>query len=117
LPNKYASGRETEYKIRRFLDDLGYDTVRSAGSKGAFDIIAWNDLVTRRIQAKREKSKSSYSKDLEKMGKSKSPPNSTKELWIWRTGTGWIKIDIIENTCDYKVEIPETKSFYEANKG
>jgi len=101
-----VSGREIEYKIQKFLEDQGYDTLRSAGSKGAFDIIAWNENVTRRIQAKREKKRASYNKDLEKIDKSKSPPFTTKELWVWRTGKGWRSVAVIENTGNIELEVP-----------
>lgn len=112
MSSKYASGREVEYKIQRFLEGEGYNTLRSAGSKGAFDIIAWNSFVTRRIQAKRELKKSSYSADLKKIASSLSPPNSTKELWVYRTRVGWRLVEIIESTDGadkYELEVPEIK--------
>jgi hypothetical protein len=35
-------GRRAEWKTRDHLQQQGYVVVRAAGSKGAFDVIAWN---------------------------------------------------------------------------
>lgn len=40
MTNQYAAGRTREYKVRDLLVDNGYDVVRSAGSKGAIDLVA-----------------------------------------------------------------------------
>lgn len=36
----YNSGRQFEYRVKKYLEKLGYYVVRSAGSKGQIDIVA-----------------------------------------------------------------------------
>jgi hypothetical protein len=36
-----AKGRRAEWKSRDYLIACGYTVVRAAGSKGAFDLVAW----------------------------------------------------------------------------
>ena len=36
----YRRGREFEHRVRRMLEGDGYFTVRSAGSRGLFDLVA-----------------------------------------------------------------------------
>jgi Holliday junction resolvase len=75
---------------------VGYETCRAAGSKGCFDVIAWNHLGTRFIQVKREKNASDYSVDIERIKETPLPPHSTGELWVWRDGKGWITKKVIK---------------------
>ena len=89
MASKYASGRITEYKARNFLIEKGYYVLRSAGSKGAFDLIAWKGEVYRHIQVKRESKKSSYAKDTRQILSTKVPKNASRELWIYAKGRGW----------------------------
>ena len=39
---KYEKGRRFEYKVKKFYEHLGYYVIRSASSKGLFDLIAFN---------------------------------------------------------------------------
>ena len=41
MPNKnYISGRNFEYRVKKYLEQRGYYVIRSAGSKTPFDLIA-----------------------------------------------------------------------------
>lgn len=51
MPCGYIKGRSREHILKRKLERAGWLVVRSAGSKGAFDLIAIKD-VTIGIQAK-----------------------------------------------------------------
>jgi len=42
--NTSAKGAAYENDARRKLVELGYSTLRSAASKGPFDVVAWNDV-------------------------------------------------------------------------
>lgn len=43
MPNKnYISGKNFEYKVRDYFVNKGYFVVRSAGSKGIADLVAFN---------------------------------------------------------------------------
>lgn len=45
MPNKnYISGRNFEYKVRDYLISKGYLVVRSAGSKGVADLVAFKKV-------------------------------------------------------------------------
>jgi len=50
----YRKGRRLEYKCIKYLKGLGYYCVRSAGSKGAADVVAFgvNDTLVIQVKAK-----------------------------------------------------------------
>lgn len=49
---RYAKGRRAEWKTRDLLARQGYTVVRAAGSKGAFDLIAWSRTLALLVQVK-----------------------------------------------------------------
>jgi|Deesub1362B_J571_1020462.scaffolds.fasta_scaffold00898_1 Holliday junction resolvase len=49
---RYTKGRNFEYSIKKKLEDQGYYVCRSAGSHGAFDLIAIKNGVPWGIQCK-----------------------------------------------------------------
>lgn len=49
----YADGRRFEYKVRDALADDGYYLIRSAGSKGLIDVVAFKPGQMLFVQAKR----------------------------------------------------------------
>lgn len=54
MPNRnYEAGRRLEYDVRRHLVSEGYVVMRSAGSKGAIDVIAFKPDQVLFVQAKR----------------------------------------------------------------
>ena len=54
MPNKrYVKGRNFEYRVKRYFEAKGYFVVRSAGSKGVFDLIAITDGEVIGIQCKK----------------------------------------------------------------
>lgn len=50
--NQYQRGRRVEQEVIDFLGTRGYDCIRSAGSKGAADIVAVHDQEICFIQVK-----------------------------------------------------------------
>ncbi len=50
--SSYARGRRLEYQARNLLIARGYTVVRSAGSKGPVDLVAWNERHVLFIQVK-----------------------------------------------------------------
>lgn len=40
---RYASGRRAEWKARDWFRRRGYTVIRSAGSKGLVDLVAWRE--------------------------------------------------------------------------
>lgn len=94
--SQYSTGRAIERKIINFLRDNGYNAVRSAGSKGAFDVVAYNDEIVRFIQSKYTSTKNhSYAADLRKMSAAGTPEFTTKELWVYEKNIGFIEVHFI----------------------
>lgn len=99
---KYERGRQVEYAIAAFLRKHGYTVFRSAGSKGAFDLIAFNQNVIRLIQSKSSADdKYNYRQDEEKMSKIVVPPIATKELWIYVSKRGFVEIRTTNEELEY----------------
>ncbi len=79
----YTRGRAAEHRIRRILEDAGYETLRSAGSKGKVDVVAWNGQTVRFIQAKYGKD-SAGPAEREALKLLPRPANASVELWRLR---------------------------------
>lgn len=52
--SRYALGRSFEYRVRKRLEDVGYFVVRSAGSKGAVDLVGLRACRVVLVQCKRD---------------------------------------------------------------
>lgn len=90
--SNYTKGTGIENRIIKFLESCGYCAVRSAGSKGAFDVVAYNEKIIRFIQSKYTSDPNrSYTSDIKKMEAVKVPSNATKELWIYESNRGFTK--------------------------
>lgn len=96
----YDGGANVERKAKKELESSGYYVVRSAGSKGAFDLIAipmknhieLTPNVIRLIQCKKSSSeKGNYKKDRLAIDSLSFPINVRKEIWIWVKKEGWKK--------------------------
>lgn len=83
MKNK-AKGYRREYQARKLLEKTDFDVVRAGGSIGIFDLIAWNRKQIRFIQVK---SNWCSPQEREAIREYKNcPPNSTKEIWIYKNG-------------------------------
>jgi len=78
--NRYAKGRRLEYRIMRLLEADGYKTLRSAGSHGLYDIVAWKEDDVRFIQAKHKPYVTR--KEIEKIEKDVMPAKCRREIWF-----------------------------------
>lgn len=87
--HKYTKGRKIEYKAMRELMEAGYYPIRSAGSKGIFDVIGISavDFVLIQLKSNRKASP----KERRRMKKFPVPPNCTKAIWVWNDYKGWAK--------------------------
>jgi len=90
MKQRYRSGRYYEYLTQHYLKKLGYDSIRSPGSKGIIDISAWYVCSTnplerplhRRIQVKSKHPPSK--KELLRLLKYKEKiPAISLEVWVW----------------------------------
>ena len=77
-----AKGRRYERKTRKLLEKEGFYVMRSAGSLGKFDLIAFNQEKFRLIQVKSGTSRIGK-KEREEIKEFPVPLNCSKELWRW----------------------------------
>jgi hypothetical protein len=94
--NLKARGTGIERKAKQELIEQGYYVVRSAGSLGLFDLIAFNDkeIIFIQIKATKTARENIMLKEDERkrLNEFKSiPPNSRIELWCWESYKGWKK--------------------------
>lgn len=79
---RYVAGRRAEYRTQRVLEAAGYETVRTAGSHGVADVIAWNGIAVRFIQVKRGVGRMSPA-EREAFLAVPVPACATREYWRW----------------------------------
>jgi len=87
MPTPYQRGRALEYAFAAKLREAGWFVIRSAGSKGPFDLVAFNGSRIRLIQCCATSAAKSGD-DIVAMLNVPSPPNATKEIWMW-DGKEW----------------------------
>ncbi len=79
--SNYSRGRKLEYAVRDELISRGYIlVVRSAGSKGPFDLVAISpsDIVLIQVKASSARRKAA----VEQLKKIQVPENVRKEIWV-----------------------------------
>lgn len=87
-------GTRYERKAREELEQDGWLCVRSAGSRGTFDIWA---LKIRLIQVKAVDEPRSWTSELEQMSEELlDGPGISRELWVWNKGGPWEKLRVEE---------------------
>lgn len=89
--SRYAQGRRYEYKTMKVLEEQGYSVVRSASSKGLWDVTAISADHTKLIQVKSTRTKKGTSyrdKNLRMFEALPVPPGTLKEVWVYRVGIG-----------------------------
>lgn len=95
--NLKKRGTTYERKAKKELEAKGYTVVRSAGSLGVADLIAFNDSEIKIIQVKATMSllkiEILFKKDITQLRNLIVPANATTELWCWRNRKGWEKTD------------------------
>lgn len=96
--NLKVRGTRFEWKARDELRKAGYLVVRSAGSLGAFDLIAINEKEIRLLQIKATNAATPlsglYHSEMDELAKVTHPPNATIEFWCWRRRDGWEKVHL-----------------------
>ena len=83
----YAAGRRLEYIARDALRAQGYTVIRSAGSKGAVDLVAIGLDDVRLIQVKAEGQ--SITGAVKALAALPSPAGVRREVWTWKGRAGW----------------------------
>lgn len=89
----YVRGVAIERKLKKLLESHGWLVFRSAGSHGAFDLIAQRADGIRNIQCKRVKHKTEMEPLLRELRLAAKglplPRNASYELWAWVDRKGW----------------------------
>ena len=79
---RVSPGVKFEYKIRDYFQAKGYEVMRAAGSRGALDLIVWNDQEIIGIQCKKEKSKTNHNQAMDDLQNVKCATNMKLQLWV-----------------------------------
>lgn len=87
----YVRGRNAEYKAMEVLRKAGFQAFRTAGSKGAFDVVAVNDSEVLFLQIKRTKSRRNTKNAEEALTALPCPPFVKKAVWVWKDGQGFVE--------------------------
>jgi hypothetical protein len=82
--NSKAKGTYNERKTINLFEKQGYKTIRAAGSKGDWDIIAWNHQHILFIQVKTRDWPGT--EEMERLKQSPCPPAGKKLIYRWITG-------------------------------
>lgn len=82
--NTAAKGRRNEHKSMKLLESLGYTVIRSAASKGAFDIVGLSATDIVALQVKTNAWPGSL--EMEQLKLAVVPPNCRKLVHLWRDG-------------------------------
>ncbi|MGO0122220.1 hypothetical protein [Desulfothermobacter acidiphilus] len=92
----YRRGYLAELKAKEELEGQGYLVLRTAGSKGPFDLVALNREEVRLVQVKRCKDGNGIRPgDLRALKALPVPPDATVELWIWRDREGFVRREVL----------------------
>ena len=94
--------------MRKMYERYGYVVIRSAGSLGAADLIAWNEDSVHLIQCKKETRKDSYNRDMVRLRAVKVPRIGKweKVLWIKRRYGDTVEMRTLSADGYDKVMVP-----------
>ena len=101
---KYHRGRGIEYLARDYLLDRGYHVIRSAGTQGPVDLVAWGH--SRRVlfvQTKRSRRHigsthevvKTFHPDFEDLRLLPRPDQTGVQLWLYQDQMGWRFFDVL----------------------
>lgn len=94
----YRRGYRAELAAATELKRDGYAVIRAAGSKGPFDLVAFDAKTIRFVQVKRVRNgNGGLAKAAKQLAAVPVPPCARKELWVWRDGEGFVERRVI--TC------------------
>ena len=93
MGSRYRRGRDLENRTRKELERHNFTVVRSAGSKGTIDIVAWDRLWLRLIQVKTS-TRDVTPVEREALEELWIPRGARVELWTWRKDGGRWTFDV-----------------------
>jgi Holliday junction resolvase len=81
--NHARRGRAAEHRTRDVLRDQGFTVIRSAGSKGAIDLCAFDGDRVLLVQVKRGTARLSRTERTALLALAR-PTNAAIEVWTWK---------------------------------
>lgn len=81
MKNPKAKGARRERQVVKFLESVGYYCVKTGGSLGMWDVLAFNKLGMRLIQVK---SNWCSPAEREQLSLFDAPTFCTRELWVFK---------------------------------
>lgn len=102
--SNYAIGARLERLARASLERHGYRVIRSAGSKGAVDLAAFNHEHILLIQVKADRITPA---DRRKLAAFPAPPGVQRQFWV-RTADGWNIYDVAGEAVSGESSEPRT---------
>lgn len=109
-PTNYQRGRAKEYDCVRGLKKLGMWAQRTPGSKGPFDVIAFDNAANQVviIQVKNQILSDGEARSARReLHAFKTPPCVRKELWMWGT-RGW-ELQVLNPVTEIEAKPPAPK--------
>lgn len=84
MTTNYARGRQYEYRTMRYLEAAGYETFRTAGSHGVFDVggMSISNLVLVQVKFNCNPTVS----EIEQFRLYSAPPGTVKLIHRWKKG-------------------------------
>ena len=80
--NRSSKGRRNEYRSIKLLEAMGYSCIRSAASKGIFDVIGLSGTDIVALQVKTNAWPGSL--EMEQLKLAVVPPNCRKLIHLWK---------------------------------
>lgn len=99
----YATGRRCEYKSIHLMESYGFYCIRSAGSKGLWDLMAIHEDVVVLIQVKRDKRPSA--RYMQPLVEFVCPPYVKKILHVWRTYESYPDVYVISDDLENPMQL------------
>lgn len=84
----YKNGVVFERQVMEYYRRKGFYVLRSAGSHGAVDVVAFNERNTILVQCKQERKKVSYAQDVISLLAVPCGVDCVKEFWVKRKNRG-----------------------------
>ena len=84
--NRGAKGGRIERRAKKMLEAKGYTVVKSGGSLGLFDLVAWDTVVMRFIQVKSGRPPGPRERQRLKYATATIPKCGIVETWTFRDG-------------------------------
>lgn len=90
MKSTYARGREIEYRVAALYRGRGYHTTLTSGSKGCYDVHAFNHAESVFVQCKRSLEHWTLHQAAHIFAALPLlPPGARFELWVWVERCGW----------------------------